>query len=237
MNDTSYINVINSSRNLIMDIINLLESEHYNELYNPVVNNIINLINLQEGRFIQYINYERNRENTRRYNRNRNRNQNYSISNDSINNYRAQRRRENIEHVSEEIINILLSTNNDTAPPNLNILSPSQINVSTQIMKYSELDETIKTHQSRCPISYHDFSDDPEIILIKHCKHIFKKQSLLNWFRQSKLCPMCRYDLSTYREDNTYSSTSTTTTTTTTTTPNISTFSHLIYYQDIENQI
>jgi len=43
-----------------------------------------------------------------------------------------------------------------------------------------------------CPITQEDFSNDDEVILLKHCNHLFKKQVFLSWMRQSKLCPYCR---------------------------------------------
>lgn len=247
----NYITIINSSRNIILNIINLLESEHYNESNNLIVNNIINLLNEQDSRIIQCINY--NREQERELERLRLRRHQNNILNETPNNLirqnrlRRQRLSRNIESQNNDIINILLPVNNGNNGNNShNFLSPSQIIISTKIMKYSELDENIKTNQTRCPISYHDFTDETEIILIKHCKHIFKKQSLLNWFLQSKICPMCRYDLSTYTDEdisgsnsqnNIYSPTNRNSSNTTTTSPDISIFSHLIYYGDIENQI
>ena len=205
----SYINIINSSRTIIFDLINLLESEHYNESCNPVINNIINMINAQEIRLINQYNYIREQEPGRISRRQQN--NSFNENADEITNYlnNVNRIRRNnlfrnmqigrtIQPRDNDIVNILLSANNEQS--HYNFLSPSQINISTEIIKYSELDDSIKENQTRCPISYHDFTDDTEIILIKHCKHIFKKQSLLNWFLQSKICPLCRYDLSTYTD-------------------------------------
>ena len=34
--------------------------------------------------------------------------------------------------------------------------------------------------------------------MIRFCRHIFSRDSLYNWFRESCRCPVCRYDIRTY---------------------------------------
>jgi hypothetical protein len=51
----------------------------------------------------------------------------------------------------------------------------------------------------RCPISLEEFGRNDHILRIRHCKHIFKEESLLNWFRRNVRCPVCRYDIRDYR--------------------------------------
>jgi len=51
----------------------------------------------------------------------------------------------------------------------------------------------------RCPISLEEFGRNDNILRIRHCKHIFKEESLLNWFRRNVRCPVCRYDIRDYR--------------------------------------
>jgi hypothetical protein len=103
----------------------------------------------------------------------------------------------------DDIVHILFTTtDNDVERENTpELLSPAQINLATRIMFYQELSDEIKNNQTRCPISYQDFENDTEIILIKQCNHIFKKQSLLNWFLTSSRCPMCRYNLTSFNNN------------------------------------
>lgn len=46
-----------------------------------------------------------------------------------------------------------------------------------------------------CIISYIQFRDESEVMKINHCSHIFMETSLREWFRRSKLCPLCRYNI------------------------------------------
>lgn len=241
INLDDYINYFNSSKEIINGVINILQSEHYNDTYNNVLNNILILINNQNIQFSQYINYnydqnrrqeillmqqiEQERQNSRRYNLDRIRisnNNNYYDNYDNRmtqpntfprqNVYRTHTRHPQTSNINGDIYNTtyddivhILFTTPDNSVENENtpeLLSPAQINLATRIVTYQELSDEIKNNQTRCPISYQDFENDTEIILIKHCNHIFKKQSLLNWFLTSSRCPMCRYNLYSFNDDN-----------------------------------
>ena len=43
-------------------------------------------------------------------------------------------------------------------------------------------------NQNMCPISREQFQDYDIILKINHCGHIFKQNSLLNWFETSSKC-------------------------------------------------
>jgi E3 ubiquitin-protein ligase RNF181 len=75
------------------------------------------------------------------------------------------------------------------------ILTNEQITLSTQDIIYN-------THlrENRCPISWENFQVGEQVCQIKHCGHIFNKSSLINWFSRNTVCPVCRYDITTYRE-------------------------------------
>lgn len=83
-----------------------------------------------------------------------------------------------------------------TTSSSSNILSDSQLQLSTEIIKY-----TAEMNDAICPISFEDFIIDEEVIKIKMCGHYFKKPSLLNWLLRSHVCPVCRYDLNSYVEN------------------------------------
>jgi hypothetical protein len=55
--------------------------------------------------------------------------------------------------------------------------------------------------QFRCPISLESFEEGVEICRIKHCRHLFKRSSLLSWFQRNVRCPVCRYDIRDYVEE------------------------------------
>jgi hypothetical protein len=74
-------------------------------------------------------------------------------------------------------------------------LTNEQICIATRIIKYSP-----HFNEQRCPISLDEFVVDENICQIKQCSHIFKNNSLINWLRTNRHCPVCRYDLSTYVE-------------------------------------
>jgi hypothetical protein len=74
----------------------------------------------------------------------------------------------------------------------INGLTEQEILDGTEIIQYNS--ET--TNDTICPISFEDFINGEEITKIRFCGHIFKTNSLNNWFRRNKKCPICRHDLS-----------------------------------------
>lgn len=50
-----------------------------------------------------------------------------------------------------------------------------------------------------CPISLLPFTQGETVSQIKHCRHIFKRDSLTHWLTNySCCCPVCRYDIRNY---------------------------------------
>jgi hypothetical protein len=86
-----------------------------------------------------------------------------------------------------------VNTTLDT-PINSDFPSYQQIQNATVSMLYSDVSDNSNDF---CPIAQDSFIDTDEIIQICHCKHIFKKNSLLNWFNTSSKCPICRFDIRT----------------------------------------
>ena len=78
------------------------------------------------------------------------------------------------------------------------------LSLNTQIFANSKMNTTEKifidlsnnTYET-CPISQEEFTNSDIILKINHCGHIFKKESLLNWFNTNSKCPVCRHDIST----------------------------------------
>jgi hypothetical protein len=52
-----------------------------------------------------------------------------------------------------------------------------------------------------CPIKCEDFGEEDNVVAIKHCSHIFDINEIKTWFLSHLTCPMCRYNLSSYRAE------------------------------------
>jgi hypothetical protein len=46
-----------------------------------------------------------------------------------------------------------------------------------------------------CPISLEPFQDGDEVVMIRHCGHIFSPVEFDTWFQSNCRCPVCRYDV------------------------------------------
>ena len=58
--------------------------------------------------------------------------------------------------------------------------------------KFSDLDNDIKKSNSKCVISYDDFEENTEVLILP-CNHIFNKQFCIKWLsNNSHKCPICR---------------------------------------------
>ena len=58
--------------------------------------------------------------------------------------------------------------------------------------RYSEI---ITPIYSTCPITREDFLDNDEVIMIRDCRHIFKKNAFQRWIQNNHSCPCCRTTL------------------------------------------
>jgi hypothetical protein len=86
--------------------------------------------------------------------------------------------------------------NDDNDNDNDNDLIP--ITPQTEIYK-NNITETTYTQQENqdtlCPISHENFIEQEEIIKINHCGHIFKKNSIYQWFNIKFVCPKCNHNI------------------------------------------
>ena len=92
---------------------------------------------------------------------------------------------------SVNLENLINEFNNDVVvrPTNDQVLS------STTRCQYCNIENPIN---NSCPINHTEFSNDTEVIMINHCRHIFLPDEILYWFQNNVRCPLCRYDI---RED------------------------------------
>jgi hypothetical protein len=78
--------------------------------------------------------------------------------------------------------------------------TPSQIETATRVVRFGDI---IRPLNSACPISLENFNDNDQVLMIRHCNHIFSNLGLTSWFRSSCVCPVCRYDIRNHVSNNT----------------------------------
>ena len=76
-----------------------------------------------------------------------------------------------------------------------------QIQQSTRCYNYTQ-EESDEEPDIRCPITREEFNVGEEICVIRHCNHKFKKEPLYQWFNSNVRCPVCRFDIRDYVDDN-----------------------------------
>lgn len=74
------------------------------------------------------------------------------------------------------------------------VIAPNQeqIRSATRRAKYRDISRPVNT---TCPISLEPFADADDVVMIRHCGHIFKPTEFETWFRSNCRCPTCRYDI------------------------------------------
>jgi len=77
------------------------------------------------------------------------------------------------------------------------IVRPTQEQIAnaTEIVNF---DESSSNNNTNCPITLEPFITGEQVCRIKHCSHLFKQSALNNWFRRNVRCPVCRYDIREY---------------------------------------
>ena len=78
--------------------------------------------------------------------------------------------------------------------------TPSQIEIATRVVRFGDI---IRPLNSSCPISLENFNDNDQVLMIRHCNHIFSNTELISWFRSNCKCPVCRYDIRNHIPTNT----------------------------------
>lgn len=77
------------------------------------------------------------------------------------------------------------------------IVKPTQQQISDATKTY--LFKEVKNPISHvCPIDKEIFLENDEVVIINHCRHIFRKHNLDKWFEEHVKCPLCRYDIREY---------------------------------------
>ena len=92
------------------------------------------------------------------------------------------------------------------------IVRPSEDEINHALRRYTWGQET-STRHTRCPITLEEFQENESVCEIIHCGHIFKEESILDWFNRNVRCPVCRYDIRQYSVRDSQRATNTTTNT------------------------
>jgi hypothetical protein len=140
---------------------------------NEIKNNIITLLNVNTNNRQHNNHRQHNYSNRPNYHNNR---QNY-LNNPTIN---------NLFHTFFDPIEIFPTS--------------SQIETATRVVRFGDI---IRPLNSSCPISLENFNDNDQVLMIRHCNHIFSNTGLTSWFRTSCICPVCRYDIRNHVSNNT----------------------------------
>ena len=95
-----------------------------------------------------------------------------------------------LQHILNNFLNMNTDTSANEGQSNPNIVT--DVSQVTEEMCFSDINDPTTTI---CPISLENFEPNDPILRINRCQHYFKKNSLLYWFRLSRLCPVCRGDV------------------------------------------
>ena len=91
--------------------------------------------------------------------------------------------------------NILNNIINFTEDSSANEPSPNIVTNVSEVTEELFFSNINNPNTTVCPISLESFESNDQILRINRCQHYFKKNSLLYWFRVSRLCPVCRCDV------------------------------------------
>ncbi len=79
------------------------------------------------------------------------------------------------------------------------IPTQQQISNATRIMPFNEI---INPVNSICPVTQEQFQPNDLVMHIRHCRHNFNVSTLQRWFSLACRCPLCRYDIREYTNNN-----------------------------------
>ena len=103
--------------------------------------------------------------------------------------------RANTTHTSSTGLSNLLTSffNNIEVVP-----TQQQINNATRNLVFRDI---VNPTNDVCPISLERFQPTDHVTQIRWCGHIFRRRDLLSWFNHNVRCPVCRYDIRNYTEN------------------------------------
>lgn len=179
-----------SNNRVLTNVTQITNSNFNNDIITNLVNNLISTNNQIKNNIISMLNVNNTNTNTNTNNRQpNNRQQNYS----NRPNYHRNRQ----QYLNNPTISNLFYTFFD---PIEIFPTPSQIESATRVVRFGDI---IRPLNPACPITLENFNDDDQVLIIRHCNHIFNNAALNSWFRSNCRCPVCRYDIRNYVSTNT----------------------------------
>jgi hypothetical protein len=179
-----------SNNSVLTNLTHITNSNFNNDNITNLVNNLIRTNNEIKQSIMTLLNL-----NTNYYRQNNNNIQHNNRQHNYSNRPNYHRNREN--YINNPTISNLFHTFFD---PVEIFPTPSQIETATRVVRFGDI---IRPLNSACPISLENFNDDDQVLMIRHCNHIFSNLGLTSWFRSSCVCPVCRYDIRNHVSNNT----------------------------------
>jgi hypothetical protein len=81
------------------------------------------------------------------------------------------------------------------------IVSPTRREIDNAVEVFNYTENNTQNHHS-CPITMEEFVINDRVSRIRHCGHTFHEEAINNWFRLNVRCPVCRYDIREYTNNN-----------------------------------
>ena len=176
------------SNNRLLSNVTQITNQNFNsDNITSLVNNLISTNNEINRNIMSLINLNANNRQHNYNNNNNNRQHNYS----NRQNYHSNRQ----NYLSNPTISNLFYTFFD---PIEIFPTSSQIETATRVVRFGDI---IRPLNSECPISLENFNDNDQVLIIRHCNHVFSNTGLTSWFRSSCRCPVCRYDIRNHSSD------------------------------------
>ena len=118
-------------------------------------------------------------------------------------NYLQNRRSNVLDNPSFNIFENILNNNMPFLPYTFQdvVIRPTdrEIENACELFEYMSSIELIN---NRCPITLSDFQEGDQVRRIHQCGHTFIADSIISWFQNNVICPVCRYDIRNYNREN-----------------------------------
>jgi hypothetical protein len=171
-----------SNNRLLTNITQITNSNFNSDNITRLVNNLIGTNNEIKHNIMNLLNVSANNRQTNNRHQNYNNRQNYHRNRQ---NYLNNPNISNLFYTFFDPIEIFPTT--------------FQIEAATRVARFGDITRPLN---SSCPITLEIFNDNDQVLIIRHCSHIFSNTALISWFRTNCRCPVCRYDIRSYVSTN-----------------------------------
>lgn len=188
------------SNNAILN--SIIQYSNYNLNNNNISRLISNLINSNNDIMRNITNLNANLNVTNRQQNNIRQHNNNSYNNRQQNNINYNNRQQNNNRNNNTFVNPNVRHTNSLSNIIYSFLEPieifptlSQIESATRVVRFGDIITPLNT---ACPITLENFNENDQVLVIRHCNHIFNNTGLISWFTSNCRCPVCRYDIRNY---------------------------------------